>query len=293
MDVELRHLRCFVVVAEELNFTRAAHRLRVSQPSLTRTITGLERIVGTQLLNRSTRRVTLTAEGDRLRAGAERVLRDLDKVLGLTEDPTPLRLGFTWLLPDGWAQQVITRFERDTGVLVELVRRDESCAGVDVGHTDIAVLRGEAPWPGLKSVPLFQERRVLAVRRGTPLAARRCVRWQAMSGWPLVVNTVSGTTRPELWPDGSRPRRATECANFDEWLEAIAANRGVGVVPISAAYRVVHPAIRFVALEGAPLVEVSLVYPRPGRHPFTNEFVAAARRVSIPPHTTPPPDLFD
>jgi hypothetical protein len=65
------------------------------------------------------------------------------------------------------------------------------------------------------------------------------------------------------------------------------------VVPISAAYRVVHPAIRFVMLEGAPLVPAHLAFPRQGSHPFTRQFVSAAQRVAIPPHTMPPPDVFD
>ena len=289
MNVEIRHLRSFLMVAEELNFTRAAKRLRMSQPSLTRTVNGLERMLGTQLLNRTTRQVSLTVEGERLKGDVQRLLKDLDEILDIGGAPTRLRLGFTWLLPDTWAQQVITRFELDTHVRVELVRRDEAFAGVDVGRADIAVLRGQPVQSGLQVVMLFRERRVAAVRRNTPLANRSRIHWDDLADWPLVVNTVSGTTQPELWPANRRPVTSTECANFDEWLEAVAANRGVGVVPISAAYRVVHPAIRFVALDGAPLVPVYLAFPRQGSHPFTRQFVSAAQHVAIPPHTSPPP----
>ncbi|HEX4722175.1 MAG TPA: LysR family transcriptional regulator [Pseudonocardiaceae bacterium] len=289
MNVEIRHLRSFLMVAEELNFTRAAKRLRMSQPSLTRTVNGLERMLGTQLLNRTTRQVSLTVEGERLKGDVQRLLRDFDEMLDIGGRPTRLRLGFTWLLPDTWAQQVITRFELDTHVRVEMVRRDEAFAGVDVGRADIAVLRGQPVQSGLQVVMLFRERRVAAVRRNTPLANRSRIHWDDLADWPLVVNTVSGTTQPDLWPAAHRPATSTECANFDEWLEAVAANRGVGVVPISAAYRVVHPAIRFVVLEGAPLVPVYLAFPRQGGHPFTRQFVSAAQHVAIPPHTSPPP----
>lgn len=288
MNVEIRHLRSFLVVAEELNFTRAAKRLRMSQPSLTRTVNGLERMLGTQLLKRTTRHVALTVEGERLKDDVARLLKDFDQILDIG-GTTVLRLGFTWLLPDTWAQQVITRFERETHVDVELVRRDEAFAGVDIGSADIAVLRGQPVAPGLEVVMLFQERRVAAVRRNTPLAARQRIHWNDLADWPLVLNTVSGTTRPELWPADHRPVPSTQCTNFDEWLEAVAANRGVGVVPISAAYRVVHPAIRFVLLEGAPPVSVFLAFPRQGGHPFTRQFVRAAQHVAIPPHTSPPP----
>ena len=80
--IELRHLRAFVAVAEELNFGRAATRLFLSQPALSRQIRSLERLVGCNLLRRSTHRVELTLAGDALLDRARRLLTDLhDAVL--------------------------------------------------------------------------------------------------------------------------------------------------------------------------------------------------------------------
>ena len=76
--IELRHLRAFVAVAEELNFGRAATRLFLSQPALSRQIRGLERLVGCDLLRRSTHRVELTLAGDALLDRARRLLADVD-----------------------------------------------------------------------------------------------------------------------------------------------------------------------------------------------------------------------
>ena len=76
--IELRHLRAFVAVAEELNFGRAATRLFLSQPALSRQIRSLERLVGCNLLRRSTHRVELTLAGDALLDRARRLLTDLD-----------------------------------------------------------------------------------------------------------------------------------------------------------------------------------------------------------------------
>ena len=76
--VELRHLRAFVAVAEELSFARAADRLYLSPPALSRQIRGLEQLIGSELLRRSTHRVELTVAGEALLDRARNVLRDVD-----------------------------------------------------------------------------------------------------------------------------------------------------------------------------------------------------------------------
>ena len=83
--VEIRHLRAFVAVAEELNFGRAAARLYVSQPALSRQIRALERLLGCELLRRSTHRVELTVAGSALLDRARRLLGDLDAAIAATQ----------------------------------------------------------------------------------------------------------------------------------------------------------------------------------------------------------------
>ena len=79
--IELRHLRAFVAVAEELNFGRAAERLYISQPALSRQIRALEQFVGCELLRRSTHRVELTIAGEALLDRARKLLRDVDEAV--------------------------------------------------------------------------------------------------------------------------------------------------------------------------------------------------------------------
>ena len=83
--VEVRHLRAFVAVAEELNFSRAATRLYLSQPALSRQIRALERLMGCELLRRSTHRVELTVAGSALLDRARRLLADLDEAIAATQ----------------------------------------------------------------------------------------------------------------------------------------------------------------------------------------------------------------
>jgi epsilon-lactone hydrolase len=83
--VEIRHLRAFVAVADELNFGRAAARLYLSQPALSRQIRSLERLLGCELLRRSTHRVELTVAGSALLDRARRLLGDLDEAIATTQ----------------------------------------------------------------------------------------------------------------------------------------------------------------------------------------------------------------
>jgi len=82
--IELRHLRSFVAVADELNFGRAAARLYVSQPALSRQVSSLERLVGCELLRRSTHRVELTLAGEALLGRARELLQNLDEAVSVT-----------------------------------------------------------------------------------------------------------------------------------------------------------------------------------------------------------------
>ncbi|MER6511320.1 LysR family transcriptional regulator [Nonomuraea sp. NPDC001636] len=272
--VELRHLRAFMAVAEEGGFSYAAARLRVGQPLLSRTIRSLEDSVGARLFDRTTRRVELTAEGRRLREDLADLLPRLDQALRTPSAGSLLRLGFTWLLPDGWPR-VSQAFEEATGARVRLVRRDAPAAGLDDGACDVAVLHGEHTHGHL----LRHEARVAAVARSSPLAGRRVLHWAELARWPLVANTLTGTTTPDLWPEGDRPAIQCTADNFDEWVEAVAAGHGVGVAPESVR-RYAHPDIRYIKLNQAPPVPLMVVS---NGHPLAARLVEIAREVMALP----------
>ncbi|MFK4071043.1 LysR family transcriptional regulator [Streptomyces sp. NPDC029674] len=276
--VELRHLRGFLAVADELSFTHAAAVLRVGQPALTRTVRALEDALGTRLLERTTRRVELTEAGRRLRDELAPLLSRIDTALGAAgSEPPVLRLGFTSLLPEACAE-LVHAFRAATGAGVRLVRRDEALAGLMSGACDVAVVRGDVP-PGapVRTRLLLHEPRVAVVARGAAeLAGRRVVDWAELAELPLVVNTVTGTTSPDLWPSSRRPRLACTADNFDEWLEAVAAGHGVGVAPEPVARRYSHPALRHVRLKNAPPVAVRLAVPARDAHPLAERYLRHA-----------------
>ena len=193
------------------------------------------------------------------------------------EGPLQLREdGFSWLLPDPWAQDTVARFERATGTTVRLVRTDDALSAVQQGRVDVAVVRGQVTSTAVRVVHLFDESRVAVCSVHSPLAARSELAWADVPQWPLVVNTASGTTGPWSWPAGRGPETIVETTNFDEWLESVAADRGIGVIPDVAVRRNIHPGVRFVALRGAPESPVSLAFLPRVRNAVLRRFVEAA-----------------
>ncbi|MFF8884115.1 LysR family transcriptional regulator [Streptomyces flaveolus] len=285
--IELRHLRAFAAVARRRSFTQAARDLLITQPALSRTVAQLETNLGVRLLDRSSRGVALTDTGAAFLVHAERTLASFDAALAVARHELVLRLGFSWLLPDPWAQRAIARFERATGAQVELVRCDDPLDALERRAVDVALVRGGRPvGDSVRTVHLYDEQRVaVRSREDTEDGGREAsgaLRWQDAPEWTLVVNTASGTTGPWCWPDGNGPRRYVETANFDEWLETVAAGRGLGIVPEVAERRIHHPALHFLPLTGAPPSPLRLAY-----HPETGTGSALLRRF-LDESTKPP-----
>ena len=274
--VELRHLRVFEAVARLKSFTRAADELSITQPALSRTIQQLEDALGVALLDRSSRHVETTKAGQEFLDHVERVLAELERGLAAVHRQASIRLGFSWLLPDPWAQDTVARFERATRTKVSLVRTDDALAAVQQGKVDIAVVRGQVASTAVQVVHLFNERRVAVCSVNSRLAERSELDWADVPQWPLVVNVASGTTGPWSWPEGEGPKNVVETANFDEWLESVAADRGIGVIPDVAVRRNIHPGVKFVALRGAPQSPVVLVSLPRVRNAVQRRFIEAA-----------------
>jgi DNA-binding transcriptional LysR family regulator len=276
MDVELRHLYAFVAVARQKSFTHAAVELAVTQPALSRTIRQLEARMRVTLLDRSSRHVELTSVGELFLGHVERVLGELDRAFSAVRQQISIRLGFSWLLPDPWAQNAVTRFERTTGSTVNLVRSDDPLSAVQQSKVDVALVRGQVKSSTVRVVHLFDESRVAVCSVKSDLAGRDELDWREIPHWPLVVNVFSGTTGPWSWPAGQGPETVIETTNFDEWIESVAADRGIGVVPEVAMRRNIHPAVKFVPLVHAPPIPVVLAFLPHVQEALMRQFLEAA-----------------
>ena len=276
MDIEVRHLRAFVALARHRSYTHAAAELLITQPALSRTIQQLESTLAVRLVERSSHRIALTPAGEAFLLRARQLLGGLEEAIAEASGRRALRLGFSWLLPDPWAQAAIARFEEQTSATVELVRSDDPAQALRLASADIVLVRGGTRVPGASVTHLFDEARVAAVSVRSALADRTDLHWHEFRDLPLVVNTVSGTTGPGSWEPEQRPRTLVTCGNYDAWLELVAADRGVGVVPAIAARRSGHSTIRYLPIRDAPEVPVCLAYPGHTPKTLVRAFLRAA-----------------
>lgn len=280
--VELRHLRCFVAIAEQGSITAAAAQLGTSQPTVTRTLAQLEDRIGERLVERTTRRLGLTTLGRQLLPGVREALSALADAL----DPTSagvrgVRLGHAWggggrhtlAVLRGWA-------DRHPQVPIELVRVDDRLAGLTRGLSDLALLRGDIDDPDVETELLDEEPRVAALARGHPVVEKEHpVTMDDLADYPLVVNRVAGVTSRSTWPPRRRPRVGTEVTNTDDWLFAVAAGRGFGLTPASTAQLHQHPDVVYLSVADAPPVPLWVAWPTRSRHPWRAEVVDLCHEV--------------
>nr|WP_037869972.1 LysR family transcriptional regulator [Streptomyces sp. SPB074] len=278
--MEVRHLRCFLAVAEEGSVTAAAAPLGLGQPAVSRTLAALERELGVRLVDRSTHHLALTAEGAAFRVRARAALTAFEEAVSPVGGRT-LRLGHAWSAAGRFTTPLLRSWrERRPDVPLELLRVDDRTAGLLRGVVDLALLRGPVTEPGLVAVELYAEPRVAAVPADGVWARRARIALGELAGGTLAINTVSGSTTPELWPAGARPVSTLTVGNTDDWLAAIAAGLAFGVTARATAAMHAHPGVAFVPLSDAPALSVSLVRRAGREREAVREFVALAREVT-------------
>ena len=193
--MDVRQLRCFVAVAEELHFGRAAERLHVAQPAVSQMIRGMERELGLVLFDRSNRRVALTDAGRVLLPEAQTVLDRFDGVVAVAER---LRTGVAGRVTVGAADALppnllteLLRLFRAAAPDVKVVAKSvaavaDPVAALAGGRYDMAVLRGIVEAPGIASVVVAAEAVGIALPADHPLAEGETVAARSLAGEALV-----------------------------------------------------------------------------------------------------------
>ncbi len=203
MGMELRQVRYFVAVAEELHFGRAAQRLHIVQPTVSQQIQRLERELGLELFDRSTRMVTLTVGGSaflphaRAILAAEQAARQAMAELR-AEQAARLRVGTNVGLGVRLDRILTAMAGRAPRTTVDLVSLPPAArlAQVRTGELDAAFVRGISRSPGLHLIPIWDDPLVAVLPAGHPLAARSRVDLAELAGLPLRI--APREANPEL-----------------------------------------------------------------------------------------------
>ncbi|MGW3959438.1 LysR family transcriptional regulator [Amycolatopsis sp. NPDC005003] len=197
LRVELRQLRYFVTVAEELHFGRAAERLHIVQPAVSQQIRRLERSLGVSLLSRTTRSVSLTEAGQRFLPEARAVLaaarRAEESVVPFRPRGGSVRLGTSEGLGDRLDVLLAEFTRRAPEAQLELVHAPtaQRLQRVRDGSLDATIVRGDRPAPGLDFSLLWTDELVVALPAAHPLASSPAVGFASLASLPVRLSPPS------------------------------------------------------------------------------------------------------
>ena len=194
MALDLRHFRCFVAVAEELHFHRAAKILGVAQPALSRTIKNLEQALGVSLLKRSNRQVELTEVGKSFLLGCRECLENSNRII---EDAQlaqqgiigTLRIGYTENAMNGRLPGLIKAFkdqESDIALFLTHAVTSDQLGQLEEGKIDLGFATGNIIRPGFDSIRIQSERFVCVVYGGHHLASRTNICLSELVDEPMI-----------------------------------------------------------------------------------------------------------
>ncbi|HVE08198.1 MAG TPA: LysR family transcriptional regulator [Paraburkholderia sp.] len=243
--MELRHLRYFVAVAEERNFTRAAQRLHIAQPPLSRQMQQLEEVLGVALFVRNSRPVELTDTGRFFYSHAVQLLAQMTELESMTRRvgkiERSLSVGFVGSTLYGMLPKIIRRF-RDEHRTIELTLHEMSTMdqiqALKDGRIDVGFGRIRLEDPRIRRIVLREERMIVALPLGHPLLDAGA----ALSLHDLLSETLiifPKAPRPSYADQvlaafhdrGLKPERIYETRELQIALGLVAAGEGVSVVP--------------------------------------------------------------
>jgi DNA-binding transcriptional LysR family regulator len=283
MNIELRHLRYFIAVAEELHFGRAAARLNISQPPLSQQIQILEQQVGARLLARTNRSVSLTAAGKQFLADSRQVLSLVNDAAARAErlhlgETGELRLGFTSSAPFISAvSQTLSTFRRhypDVHIQTREINTREQIVPLNEGSLDLGLMRNTQLPDTLAWEVILQEPLMAMIPRDHPLAAQPSVTLAELAQEPFVFFDPHVGTG--LYDDilglmrryGLSPVITQEVGEAMTIIGLVAAGLGVSILPASFK-RVQLSEMRWVAIaEEDAVSEMWLVWPK--HHELSN-----------------------
>ncbi|MEG4572878.1 LysR family transcriptional regulator [Microcoleus sp. N3A4] len=290
--MELRHLRYFIAVAEELNFTRAADRLHIAQPPLSQQIQHLEAELGFQLFRRTKRTVVLTEAGQVFFEESQKIMQQVDRAIQLGRQTSrgelgQLTIGFVSSASHNVVPAILQAFRTlHPAVKLELreMTTNEQLQRLREGQIDIGFIRPPVE-EGINSEIVFREVLIAALPQTHPMADRANVQLRQLSTEPFILFPRS--LAPGLYDRivsfcqqaGFSPIAAQEAIQMQTIVSLVAAEMGVAIVPESMQnfqrLGVVYKPIQ----EISPIVSIALIWGQ-NPTPAVLRFLQTARDLS-------------
>ena len=290
-DIELRQLRYFVVVAEELNFTRAAERLQIAQPPLSRQIQNLEKSLGLTLLERTNRRVELTAAGQVFFSECRQILSHVDRSIRATQraargETGQLIVGFEGAVHNDVVLKTIREFRNqfpDVELIVQELASGQQIQGLQKGRIELGFIEPILASEDVEIEPLISEPLIVALAETHPLAVHKqltlaqlakevWITGRSDEGCGLLARILAGCREA-----GFTPNVKQETNDPQMMLSLVASGLGVTLLPSSArsffqtgvTYRPLQPP--------KPEVELAIAWHPENRSPVLQAFLQTLR----------------
>jgi DNA-binding transcriptional LysR family regulator len=295
MDVHGRDLRYFVAVSEELNFTRAAERLFISQPALSKQIRMLERQLGAPLFDRGRDGVRLTPVGGALLPHARRVLAAWDigwaeverarssqrsiLVAGMSTSP-----GRGGLLPA--IRSRFTELHPEATVQLRQIGWNDSTAGLAERAVDVAFVWLPLPDPGrYRWIVVAEEPRLVAMADSHPLAGHDVIEFAELMDEPFLALPPDAGPLRDYWlaldaRDGRLPRIGAEIASTDETYEALVDGRGVCLVAAGNAPLITLGGVTTRPVHGISPSQLALAWHADDSRPLVLDYARSCRQAT-------------
>jgi DNA-binding transcriptional LysR family regulator len=290
--IELREIRVFLGLADELHFGRTAERLGLTQSRVSQSLRELEHKLGQRLVHRTSRRVALTAAGERFLADVAPAHQRLVTVLqGASQGEGALRIGLLTTVTAGPRLiEIINAFEEehpDCSVEVKELALSDRFEALHAGDVDLIAGWLPSDEPDLVAGPILShEARVLAVAADHPLGARAEVTTEDIADYEVadVRGLVPAELRAVVIPEhatSGRPmkRRRLKYHDWSELTTMIARGKLVHPTTASLADQFAQPGIRCVPITDLPAWTSALVWRRSDSHPWLRAFVEVAEEV--------------
>jgi DNA-binding transcriptional LysR family regulator len=287
MDLDLRKLRYFTVLAEHLNYGRAAEALHIAQPVLSRQIRAFENELGVRLFLRDRRKVELTPAGEQLLADAAPLLSGATalqrRVNIAARGKDTFTVGF---MPGLIVTSAVRALEAAyPGLAVEVVRTgwDDQVEIVRDGRADVSYVRQPVGTRGLRVVDLFAERRVVVLPRNHRLAGSDSVGIGELAEEHLLQDPDAVPEWRDIAVEIQQgvPRDVRDAASstysVEEKLENVARERGISVLPESVATFYRRSDLSYAHIRDIGPSQVSLVWDAGRRDKLIRDFAAIAR----------------